>query len=95
MKKHDENGTPPEGGDELTRDALEQRVRELDEENRQLRGKMAQMEADWEMDREALESYRQLGMPKSEAEMLDRAKSGPSISDVLAECERELADGRR
>jgi hypothetical protein len=95
MNKHDENGVAPDGSGEPTREALEHRVRELEDENRQLRAKMAQMEAEWDLDRQALESYRELGMPVSEAEMLERAKNGPTISDVLAECERELADGRR
>lgn len=95
MNKHDENGTPPEGDGESTHEALARRVRELEDENRQLRAKMAQMEADWDLDRQALESYHVLGMPVSEAEMLERAKTGPSISDVLAECERELMDGRQ
>jgi hypothetical protein len=95
MTKHDENGAPQEGSGTLSREALEQRIRDLEDENRQLRAKMAQMEADWDIDRQALESYHQMGLPESEAEMLERAKSGPTISDVLAECERELADGRR
>jgi hypothetical protein len=95
MNKHDENGTPPDGGAVPTREALEQRVREVEEENRQLRAKMAQMEEDWDLDRQSLESYHQLGMPTSEAEMLERAKTGPSITDVITECEREFADGRR
>ena len=34
MKKHDENGTPTECGGTPGREALEQRVRELEEENR-------------------------------------------------------------
>ena len=88
MKKHDEIGTPPDGGGP-TREALEQRVRELEEENRQLRAKMEQVEADWDLDRQSLEWYYSLGLPQSEAEMLDQIKTGPSISDVLAECERE------
>jgi hypothetical protein len=95
MKKHDENGTPTECGGTPGREALEQRVRELEEENRQLRAKMAQMEDNWELDRQSLESYRQLGMPVSEAEVLGRARSGPSISGVLAEGGRGFADGRR
>ena len=90
MKKHDENGAPPEGGGDLTREALEQRVRDLEEENRQLRAKMDQMEADWDLDRQSLEWYYSLGLPQSEAEMLEQVKTGPSISDVLAECEREF-----
>ena len=95
MTKHDDNGTPSAGGSMPTREALEQRVRELEAENQRLRAQMAQMEEEWDLDRQALESYHQMGMPESEAEMLERAKSGPTISDVLAECERELADGRR
>ncbi len=95
MTKHDENGTPSDGDGTLSREALKHRVRELENENQQLRAKMAQMEEEWDIDRQALESYHQMGMPESEAEMLERAKSGPTISDVLAECERELADGRR
>lgn len=95
MRKHDESGAPAEAGGTPTRDSLEQRVRELEAENHQLRSKMAQMEADWDIDRQALETYHVMGMPESEAEMLERAKSGPTISDVLAECERELADDRR
>ena len=95
MTKHDDNGTPSAGGSMQTREALEQRVRELEAENQRLRAQMAQMEEEWDLDRQALESYHQMGMPESEAEMLERAKSGPTISDVLAECERELADGRR
>jgi multidrug resistance efflux pump len=95
MKKHEENGLASGGNGELTREALERRARELENENRQLRAKMAQMEADWDLDRQSLEWYRQLGMPVSEVEMLERAKTGPSISDVLAECEREFTAGRR
>jgi len=95
MMKHDENGTPSESGGTLTPAALEQRVRELEEENRQLRAKMARMEERWDLDRQSLESYRQLGMPATEAEALERAKAGPSISDVLSECGRVFADGRR
>ena len=95
MTKHDDNGKPSAGGSMQTREALEQRVRELEAENQRLRAQMAQMEEEWDVDRQALESYHQMGMPESEAEMLERAKSGPTISDVLAECERELADGRR
>ena len=95
MARFEENGTPAAGDGPPSREVLEQRVRELEDENRQLRAKMAQMEADWDLDRQSLEWYHQLGMPVSEAEMLGRAKSGPSISDVLAECDREFADGRR
>lgn len=94
MMKHDENGTPSDGGGDRPREDLERRIRDLEEENRQLRAQMAQMEEDWDLDRQALESYHVLGMPKSEAEMLERAKIGPSISDVIAECDREFADGR-
>jgi hypothetical protein len=90
MKKHDENGTPSEGGGEMAREALEQRVRELEEENRQLRAQMVRMEADWDLDRQSLEWYYSLGLPQSEAEMLEQVRTGPSISDVLAECEREF-----
>ena len=90
MKKHDEDGAPPAGGGESSREALERRVRELEEENRQLRATMAQMEADWDLDRQSLEWYYSLGLPQSEAEMLEQVKTGPSISDVLAECEREF-----
>ena len=94
MNKHDENSTPTDGASETPRDVLERRVRELEEENRQLLARMAQMESDWDLDRQALESYHVLGLPTSEAEMLERAKTGPSISDVIAECDREFADGR-
>jgi hypothetical protein len=90
MTKHDENGTPQEGGETFSREALEQRIRELEDENRQLRSKMAQMEADWDVDRQSLEWYYSLGLPQSEAEMLEQIRTGPSISDVLADCEREF-----
>jgi hypothetical protein len=76
------------GGSEPSRDALEARIRELENENAQLRAKMQQMESEWEDDRYALDWYRSEGLPKSEAEMLGR--KGPTISDVLAECEREF-----
>ena len=95
MKKHNENGTPPEGGGESSPEALERRVRELEEENRQLRARLQFVEAEWEIARDALAWYEHLGMPESEAEMLERVKTGPTISDVLAECERELTDGRK
>ena len=94
MKRLEDSGTPS-GGGEMSREALEQRVRELEEENRQLQAKMAKMESDWDLDRQALESYHQLGMPLTEEEMLERARTGPTLGDVLAECEREFADGGR
>ena len=64
------------------------RVRDLEAENAQLRAKMQKMELDWEMDRDALEWYRSEGLPTSEAEMLQR--KGPTISEVLAECEQRF-----
>jgi hypothetical protein len=88
MAKHDENGAVQDGGGSPTHEALEQRIRELEDENRQLRSRMAQMESDWDLDRQSLEWYYSLGLPQSEAEMLEQVRTGPSISDVLAECER-------
>jgi hypothetical protein len=75
------------GGDSF-RESLEARIRELESENAQLKAKMQKMESDWEIDRDALQWYRSEGLPASEAEMLQR--NGPTISDVLAECEREF-----
>jgi len=95
MTTHDENVTPSDGGAEPTREALEQRVGELEEENRQLRARLQYVEGEWEIASDALAWYEHLGMPQSEAEMLERVKTGPTISDVLAECERELADGHK
>jgi hypothetical protein len=90
-----ENG-PPAGGDgSRSREALEQRVRELENENRHLRATLQQVEAEWQIDRDALAWYERLGMPESEAEMLERVRTGPTISDVMAECEREFADGQK
>ncbi|HKA06807.1 MAG TPA: hypothetical protein VKD71_06080 [Gemmataceae bacterium] len=71
-----------------SREALETRIRELEAENAELRTKMQKMESEWEDDRYALEWYRSEGLPKSEAEMLER--KGPTISEILAECEREF-----
>jgi len=76
------------GGSEPSRDALEARIRELENENAQLRAKMQRMESEWEIDRNALEWHRSEGLPTSESEMLER--KGPTISEVLSECEREF-----
>jgi hypothetical protein len=95
MTKHDENGIPPESGGTLSREALEHRVRELENENRQLQARLEYVETEWEIARDALAWYEYPGMPASEAEMLERVKTGPTISDVLADCEREFADGSK
>ncbi|MBO0697219.1 MAG: hypothetical protein J2P46_02380 [Zavarzinella sp.] len=95
MTRLEENGTPVAGNGPLSREALEQRVRELEHENRELRARLQQVEAEWEIDRDALEWYERVGMPESEAEMLERVRTGPTISDVMAECEREFADGQK
>lgn len=91
MKKHDDNGTPLAGGGEQG-EALERRVQELEEENRQLRARLQYVETEWEIARDALAWHENLGLPQSEAEMLEQVRTGPTISDVLAECEREFAD---
>jgi hypothetical protein len=95
MTRLEENGTPVRGDASPSPEALEQRVRELEEENRQLRARLQQVEAEWEIDRDALTWYERLGMPASEAEMLERVRTGPTLSDVMAECEREFADGQK
>jgi hypothetical protein len=76
------------GSGEPSREALVARIRELQSENAELRSKMQEIESEWQDDRHALDWYRSEGLPTSEAEMLQR--KGPTISDVLAECEREF-----
>jgi hypothetical protein len=94
MKRFDEPNSPA-GSSEPSRDALESRIRELEAEVTLLHAKMNQMQLDFELDRQALEWYRAHGMPTSEVEMIERAKSGPSISDVIAEFDRGHANERR
>lgn len=88
MTRFDENGAPD--GGEPQRDARDERIRELEDENRKLRAELAKLREDAELDRQELEWFHSLGLPLTEAEMLEQARTGPSISDVIAECEREL-----
>jgi hypothetical protein len=77
------------GGSEPSRDALEARIRELENENAQLRAKMQRMESEWEIDRDALEWHRSAGLPES-AEEAANPKNAFTLREVLAECEREF-----
>jgi len=82
MKRFDEPNSSS-GGSEPTREELAAKLLRLEAENARLRA-----DADrWEHDRDALAWYRSEGLPSSEKEFLER--KGPSISDVIAECERE------
>ncbi len=90
MTEHDENGAPTGGDDEPNREVLQQRVRELEAENRALRADIEQLRQSTEIDRQELEWYHSLGLPLTETEMLEQARTGPSISDVIADCEREF-----
>ena len=90
MNRFEENGLGASGAAEPTRTALDQRIRDLEEENRQLRTDLDTSRHDAEFARKELDWYHVLGLPVSETEMLERAKTGPTISDVIAECEREF-----
>ena len=85
MHRFDDPNTPAPGAADQTA----ARVRELEAENARLRAQVEQLQADRELDRQELEWYHALGLPLTEAEMLERAKAGPTISNVIAECERE------
>jgi hypothetical protein len=89
MRRLDENGSAADGAGEPTREALEARVRDLEEENRHLWARIEKIEQEWDLDRQSLEWYYSLGMPQTEAEMLEQARTGLSIGDVLAECDPE------
>jgi septation ring formation regulator EzrA len=93
MKRFDENGSPPDEGGVPNRDGLEGRIRELEAENAQLRAKLEQVHEQWDLDRQALEWYHAQGLPKTEAEVLEG--KGHTISEVLAECDREFGNERR
>ena len=67
---------------------MDRRIRELEEENQKLRAELDETT-------QALEWHQSLGLPLTEAEMLERARTGPTISDVIAECEREFESDRR
>jgi len=83
----------PTGGVKPSREALESRIRELEVENQRLQARLQHVEAEWEIDRDALAWHEYLCLPESEAEMLEQVRTGPTLSDVIAECEREFADG--
>jgi hypothetical protein len=95
MMRREESGPPAEGGGEPSREALEQRVRELEAENGQLRARLQYVETELEIATDALAWHEHLAMPASEAEMLERAKNGPTLGDLIAECQREFADGNK
>jgi hypothetical protein len=77
------------GSGEPSREALEAQIRELQAENAELRAKMQKMESEWEIDRDALEWHRSAGLPES-AEEAANPKNAFTLSEVLAECEREF-----
>jgi hypothetical protein len=87
MNRFEDPNVDSSGGSP-SRESLEARIRELEAENAELRAKMLRMESEREDDRYALEWYRSEGLPTSETEMLQR--QGPTISEVLADCEREF-----
>jgi len=83
MNRFDEP-TSPAGGSEPTREKLVAKILRLEAENTKMRADADQ----WEHDRDALAWYRFEGLPASETEFLE--KMGPSINDVIAECEQVL-----
>jgi hypothetical protein len=90
LDEHENNSSADEPS-EPTREALERRIRLLEEENRRLQSDLEASRREGEIARDALEWYDCLGLPLSEQEMLETMKTGGrSISDVLAECEREF-----
>jgi hypothetical protein len=91
MNRLDDPSANPNGA----ADPTASRLRALEAENAELRAKIEKLEADRQLDRDELTWYHSLGLPESEAEMLERVRTGPSISDVLAECEREFPNERR
>jgi|GEM_PF-4506737 len=88
MNRFEEPSANSSGG-EPSRDALEARIRELENENAQLREKMQRMESEWEDDRYALEWYRSEGLPES-AEEAANPKNAFTLREILEECEREF-----
>ena len=89
MKKHDENGTPSGSDGEPTRAALEQRIRELEQENGMLRADLRQAHDAWRIDRQELQAFYSVGFPATEEELMARVKAGPTLREVLDELKRE------
>jgi hypothetical protein len=89
MHRLDEDGSSSGGAGEPTREALERRIRELEQENRTLKADLRQARDAWRMDRQELEAYYSIGFPVTEEELLNRIKSGPTLREVLDELKRE------
>lgn len=90
MMRRDESGPPLGGGGEVSREALEQRVRELEREVGRLQAELAEARAQAQEQRDELYFYHWLGMPMTEEEFREGMKNGPSLSDLIAECGREF-----
>ena len=89
MKKHDENGTPGGAEGEPTREALEKRIRELEQENGKLRADLRQTHEAWRIDRQELQAFYSIGFPATEEELMARIKEGPTLREVLDDLKRE------
>ena len=89
MMRFDEKAATPNSNGQWSREALEAQVRALENDNQRLQAELQQAKESADINLQELEWYYSLGLPSTESEMLERARTGPTIRDVLAECERE------
>jgi predicted nucleic acid-binding Zn-ribbon protein len=90
------NGTPGSGDEQNgqpkpARDALEQRVRELEQENAALRGELDSLRVRHQKDRDLLDALILSGLPADEHEMQEMLANSSSLSDLLREFEERQA----
>ena len=89
MHRLEDDGPGSGGSGEPSREALERRIRELEQENRTLKADLRQTHDAWRIDRQELEAFYSIGFPVTEEELLNRIKSGPTLRQVLDELKRE------